>query len=119
MPRSPLTETIYRVQGMISYVRENLSTDEFMLFLDLLVPEPEPETARTTKKKRKPRVGSKSPRATSLAEQIKGMGKPRSSDSREPICATCGNVEEFVDHSQPSPHYHEFQPPQSKVAAGA
>lgn len=54
--RSPLTETIYKVQGMIAYVRDNLSTDEFMLFLDLLVPEPEAKPAKKTRKKTPRRV---------------------------------------------------------------
>lgn len=34
-----------------------------------------------------------------------------------PVCVTCGNVEDYVDHSSPSPNYHEFQPP-VQVAAG-
>lgn len=80
MARSPLTETIYRVQGMIAYVRENLSTDEFMLFLDLLVPEPVVEPVKPARKKRKPRV-AKSQRAASLAEQIRATSKARDSDS--------------------------------------
>lgn len=28
--------------------------------------------------------------------------------TRPPICATCGNVEDYVDHSEPSPSYHPF-----------
>lgn len=72
MPRSPLTETIARVQGMISYVRENLNPGEYDLFLDILVPEPVVEAARPAKKKRKPRAGSK--RAASLAEHLKTAG---------------------------------------------
>lgn len=67
--RSPLTETINRVQGMIKYAQENLSEDEYLLFLDLLAPETEKSV---TKKPRKKRTGSKSPRAASLRQQISG-----------------------------------------------
>lgn len=42
MPRSELTLTIKRVEGMITYVRENLDEGEYDLFLDLILPEPEP-----------------------------------------------------------------------------
>src|SRR5690349_19678619 len=68
MPRSPLTETIQRVNSMVHYVQENLSADEYMLFLDLCIPEPEPE-AKPVKKKRKPRTG-KSSRGSGMAKAI-------------------------------------------------
>jgi hypothetical protein len=115
--RSPLTETIFKVQGMITYVRENLSTDEFMLFLDLLVPEPEP-VKEPVKKKRKPRGDNKSSRASnmaatlnrSLAQQREAATKDITGESEPsaPICDTCGNLAGYVDHFQPSPSYHPF-----------
>lgn len=85
--RSPLTPTIYKVQGMISYVRENLSTDEYMLYLDLLVPEP--EVAKPASKAKK-----------------KSASKPREYDS----CLRCGTTKRDSSHKdQSSPDYHEFQ----------
>lgn len=116
MPRSPLTETIYRVQGMITYVRENLSTDEFMLFLDLLVPEPVAEPVKPAKKKRKPRTGSK--RGASLAEQIKATGKVRDSDTDPnthcqktfPGGFVCDEPSDAnVHHLRGGTGYHEFE----------
>lgn len=124
--RSPLTETIFKVQGMITYVRENLSTDEFMLFLDLLVPERQPET-KPVKKTRKKR--GKSQRASGMAAAI-GDSLQRSraatateitGETDEPLHAqrcTCGNAFGHEDHSRPSPNYHEFTSAQSAIAAG-
>jgi hypothetical protein len=56
MARSPLTDTITRVQGMITYVRENLSDEEWNLFLDLVAPETvaPPKTTRKRKATKKP-----------------------------------------------------------------
>lgn len=113
--RSPLTETINRVQGMITYVRENLSTDEYMLFLDLLVPELEAVKTPATKK-RKPRAGGKSPRASNMAETLKERREAQrqvttgddDDSAPAPICDTCGNIFGYVDHFQPSPSYHLF-----------
>ena len=66
MARSPLTDTYKRVQGMVFYVQENLSEDDYLLFLDMVVPEPEPEApAQKTRKKR-----DKSARAQSLSSAI-------------------------------------------------
>jgi hypothetical protein len=103
---------------MITYAQENLSTDEFMLFLDLLVPEPEPEpepeVVKPAKKRHKPR--GKSARAVALSEQLKNTGKPHLDEG--PVCGICSHTEEYEDHLQPSPHYHEFQPPQRAAAVG-
>lgn len=71
--RSPLTETIRRVQEVIKYAQDNLSEDEYLLFLDLLVPEVEKPAVKKPRKKR----ASKSPRATSLRQQISGTGVQR------------------------------------------
>jgi hypothetical protein len=58
----------------------------------------------------------KSARAVSLAEQIKGAtGKPHLGDG--PVCGVCSHTEDYADHLQPSPHYHEFQPPRQQAAA--
>lgn len=51
--RSRLTPIIRRVQQMIDHVRENLDDEEYDLFLDLIVPEPERVTEKP--KPRKPK----------------------------------------------------------------
>lgn len=33
---------------------------------------------------------------------------PFQSANSEPLCIACGNVADYADHSQPSPHYHPF-----------
>lgn len=98
MARSPLTETINRVQGMITYVRENLSTDEYMLFLDLLVPEPEPEQ-KPIKKKSSKRAGKKSARASSLESAIKGHGNTTCVAELASTGKPCGMARPHVIHS--------------------
>jgi hypothetical protein len=118
MARSPLTETISRVQGMITYVRENLSTDEYNLFLDLLAPEAEPEVVKTTRKKRK--RTSKSARAASLAEQIKGKsGITLCGASLESSGADCNLPEGHALHVDKGyVDHHEFVVPQVAGAGG-
>lgn len=101
---------------MITYARENLSTDEFMLFLDLLVPEPVIEPVKPAKKKRKPRTGTKSQRAASLAEQIKATGKVKDDNNPNAHCQKdlheYGICDEAVDanvhHLHGTTGYHEF-----------
>jgi hypothetical protein len=106
-----------------------------MLFLDLLVPEPEPEpepeVVKPAKKKRKPR--SKSPRAVSLAEQIKGKGGEVNSvaitlcgASLESSGADCNLPEGHALHIDKGyVDYHPFTPPvpgageQSSASNGA
>jgi hypothetical protein len=121
---------------MITYVRENLSTDEYMLFLDLLVPEPEPEpeVVKPTKKKRKPR--SRSARAAGMAKALnKNLSAQRQAvlddtteESEEPPQALrrCGKedcnawaVNPIHDSTMGYAGYHEFQPAQRAAAAGA
>ena len=105
MARSPLTEPVQRVQGMITYVQENLSTDEFNLFLDLLVPEPE---QAPTKAKR----GRKKKMVTGTPTKKRGLpadAAPLLPDEKPKLCGACGNEEMFQDHFKPSPHYHEFK----------
>ena len=92
MSRSPYTEIIQRVQGMITYVQENLSTDEFNLFLDLLVPEHEVETKPT-------------PVAAAPVQRRKIQK-----------CDACNWTKRAAVHKDPNASgYHEFQP--SKSAA--
>lgn len=50
----------------------------------------------------------KSPRASSLAAQIKTGTRPLDGAASKMRCAACGNVEDYADHSEPSPHYHPF-----------
>jgi len=61
-------------------------------------------------KKRRARSG-KSQRAASLAEQIKTATGNAPPEEQGPKCVACGHVEDYEDHSQPSPHYHPFAPP--------
>jgi hypothetical protein len=123
MARSPLTETIARVQGMIAYVRENLNPGEYDLFLDLVDPQPEPAPAKKKRTKR----GSKSSRASGLAAAIKNSLEAQKKastisadqgDDSGPLCGTCGNTEDFQDHFRPSPNYHEFEGPKPVARAG-
>jgi len=118
MARSPLTETIRRVQGMIDYARENLSTDEYMLFLDLLAPEPETPIAPTKQRKRK--SSKKSARASGMAATIsKNLEASRAAESDFEICQRegCGLLRDANDHHKTTHvNYHEFQP--SEQAAG-
>lgn len=57
---------------------------------------------------------TRSRRATSLAEQIKSTGKPHLGEG--PVCTICSHTEDYEDHSEPSPHYHPFQPPVRNAA---
>lgn len=92
--RSPLTETIYKVQEMITYVRDNLSTDEYMLFLDLLVPEP--EVVRSVKK------------------------KPAAQSRKIDHCAACNYTNRAAVHKDASVSgYHQFQSSKGKSARAA
>lgn len=120
MNRSPLTETIKRVEGMITYVRENLSTDEYMLFLDLLAPEPEPEAkpAKKTRKKSASKSASKSSRASGMAAAINRSLSQRR-QVKDGACtfvlgngATCNTGDNNPIHDQSFGYagYHEFQP---------
>jgi hypothetical protein len=70
------------------------------------------------KKKAAKKSSSKSPRASGMAAALnRSLSQQRA--VTEPICATCGNVEDYVDHSEPSPSYHRFESSSSKAAAGA
>lgn len=138
MPRSPLTETIRRVDGMITYVRENLSTDEYMLFLDLLAPEPEPAKKPQKKSSKKAAVKAGNTRQrrglgqslASIAQTVGGNNARQvldgigaataddGNDSDSSLCIeavdskgeTCGeSADHNVHHLSTHPDYHEFK----------
>jgi hypothetical protein len=125
MARSTLTTTIQRIQGLADQVL-GLPPEEYHYFLDLIDPQPEPAApAKKTRKKRGPR----SSRASGMAAAIKNsleQGKQAAANAGDldfadneagPKCGTCGNAEDYQDHFQPSPNYHEFEAPKSKKAA--
>lgn len=126
--RSPLTTTINRVQGMIAYVRENLDEGEYDLFLDLILPEPEPVKAAKKGRKKSSKGGSKSARAQSLSGAIQRTPKAKvDSDDNEdgPRCAflmgdnaPCNATEHSPVHKEDGGYlaWHEFQPVASSAA---
>jgi hypothetical protein len=126
--RSPLTETIKRVEGMIAYVRENLDEGEYDLFLDLILPEPEPVKAVKKGRKRAGKGGSKSSRASGMAAAInRSLESSRQAATKDDseddgFCAAC-NVQmgDNVHHLESLPDYHPFQSKSDAVAheAGA
>jgi hypothetical protein len=112
MARSPLTDTITRVQGMITYVRENLSTDEYNLFLDLLVPEQEAPSAKPKRKRKKA--------AASTTSGNSRRGLPASARVALPHCVheypsgeLCSTLESNTVHDQDSQYVlaHPFVAP--------
>jgi hypothetical protein len=123
--RSPITETIRRVQGMILYVQENLSSDEYNLFLDMV--DPQPEVTKPTRKKR----ASKSPRAQSLSSVIAQTPKPAAPADSAPCVyqypkdgeikpgVICGSPADDTIHDRSMGYagYHEFDAPKVKKAA--
>jgi len=100
MARSPITETLARVRGMIAYVQENLNPGEFDLFLDMVDPHPEPEQEKP-KRTRVPRTGL--PPAASASTQ-----KEPTTD-KEPKCVICAHGKDYEDHQPGSKSYHEFE----------
>jgi hypothetical protein len=111
-------------QTTVDQIRRELSEAEMALlirqnvYLDLhkaLAVTPRKVAAKKASKK----VASKSPRSVSLGAAVKGGLRQREptrggftdAEYKPPICGTCGNVEDFEDHSKPSPRYHPFQPP--------
>lgn len=120
--RSPVTETIKRVREMIHHVQENLTTDEWALFLDLADPLPEPEPVQSEKPKRKRKRAGKSVRATSLASAIKGTAKPVSSTCTYDLGnghGSCGGPEDDPIHDKEFGYagYHEFVGPVTATGA--
>lgn len=124
MARSPLTETYKRVEGMVHYVQENLSSDEYMLFLDMVDPQPDLAPAKKTRKKRT----TKSPRASGMAAAIKNsleQGKQAATDdvpkSNGQLCIAkipglgveCCDPKDNRVHDKNAGYagYHPFEPP--------
>lgn len=84
---------------------------------ELLVESLAPSKGTKKASKKAVKGASKSARASSLQQQIQATtNKPHLGDG--PICQVCSHTEDYEDHQQPSPHYHEFQPPQQKAASG-
>jgi hypothetical protein len=110
MARSTLTTMIQRIQALANEVL-GMPPEELAYFLDLIDPQ-----AEQAKRKVKRRAKGKSARASQMSEQIKTNLSQR---AKEPICATCGNVEDYVDHSEPSPSYHPFSNSPTAQSAGA
>lgn len=119
MPRSPLTETITRVEGMIEYVASNLSPEEFDLFLDKVAPLPEPEQGEAKPKRgRKKAAKSASKRSSGMAAALnRSLAQRDQSTSVEECCfryqdtAICGEVASNPIHDPKGGYagYHEFQ----------
>lgn len=69
------------------------------------------EPAKPAKKAAK-KSPQKSRKAASLAGAIAGTA-----GNKPVLCSVCGNVEDYVDHSEPSPSYHVFAPTGQVAAA--
>lgn len=125
MSRSPLTESINKVTGMVTYVRENLSTEEYMLYLDMVAPQVEPEPAE--KKTRKKRT-TKSAKAQSLEGAIASSrdAKVEAPKANGQLCTAmvpgldvvCGETEDKLIHDPNGGYggYHPFVPAVPAVA---
>jgi hypothetical protein len=57
-----------------------------------------------------PRKTAKKPAASTPTTKEQPTGK-------DLICGVCGNDQDYQDHFQPSPNYHEFDPPKSVARA--
>lgn len=114
MARSPVTNVVEQYNA--------LSEVEQKVFLDLVDPQPEPEApAVKTRKKR----ASKSAKAQSLSSAIAKVPKvdteadeaaERAKEIISPKCNICGHPEDYQDHFQPSPNYHDPEFPKVKKA---
>lgn len=92
-PRSPLTEIIQRVQAKVDEVKA-FPPDEYNLFLDLLLPEPEQvEKPKQTRKKR----------------QAKGAGLPKVPESARCTVEGCSEIAGHPNHDKTYLSSHEFQ----------
>jgi hypothetical protein len=108
MPRSPLTDTITRVQGMVSYVRQNLSDEEWNLFLDLVAP----ETVSPPKPTRRRKAGKKA--GTTSGNSRRGLPQVRPScvgfvlaDGHQVPC-NAPPSDPIHDEARGYAGYHEF-----------
>jgi|SRR6185436_18436995 len=117
MPRSPLTETINKVNGMVHYVQENLSADEYLLFLDYCVPEPEPEVAKPAKKKSR-KLRGKSVRAAGMAETLNRSLRQQRAITASTDCEMCDyDSDHNIHHLESMVGYHPFVAPSTAPAA--
>lgn len=119
--RSPLTETFDRVKGMVVYVRENLSLEEYDLFLDMVAPEPalEVETKPAKKaRKKSSKSSTKSPRASGMAAALgRSLSQQREVVKAETGCSyvfpdgtLCARIEDNPVHRKDGGYagYHGF-----------
>ena len=106
--RSPVTQLIQQFNA--------LTPEEAKVFLDLVDPQVEPEKQKRTRAKR----GTKSKRASGMAETIKNSLEAQQQanadnddegDETGPLCGVCGNIKDYQDHFKPSPNYHKFDGP--------
>jgi hypothetical protein len=88
----------------------SMSDSERELLVESLSPQ------KATRKRKA--TGGKSSRAASLAERIKSATGNKPLENTGPKCVACGHVEDYEDHQQPSPHYHEFQSSKQAAATG-
>lgn len=119
MPRSPLTETIKRAEGMVHYVQENLSAEEYMLFLDMVDPLPEPAKKPQKKSSKKSAGGGgRSRRGEALKQQIQTARPALDGGVSKMRCAmeNCGEyADNNVHHLTTNPDYHPFVSPAQPV----
>lgn len=93
--RSPLSEIYNRVDGMVTYVRENLTADEYALFLDRVAPEPEPVAVskKPTRKKPATKTAGKSRRASGMQAQLSSRRQEQATtpdDDDDLVIILCG-----------------------------
>src|SRR5689334_17710683 len=98
--RSPITQLIQDYQ--------NLTPDQQKVFLDIVDPQPEPQPAKRTRKKR----------AAASTQQKRGLPETiATSTEAELKCGTCGNVRSHADHDRTYIKSHDFEPPKSVARA--
>lgn len=123
MPRSPISDSIKRVNEAIAYLQNTLNPGEIDLLLDELAPLPELEQAtKKTRKKASKKVSSKSSRASGMAAAINRSLTQQQRVTVGSPCAyrvnkngnetECGEVESNAIHDSTMGYagYHEFQP---------
>lgn len=100
--RSPLTEIIQRVQAKADEIKA-LPPDEFNLFLDLLLPEPQEAKVKKTRKKRR----ALGPQAAAQREQTQSANLESGACSRE----GCAHAASSLIHDPKGGYaaYHPFE----------
>jgi hypothetical protein len=105
---------------MVTYVRENLSAEEYAAFLDIVAPEPEPEApVKKTRKKRAKAVKSNraSGMAAAIQESLESSRKAAQADDHfmsmdlgDVFCAECPNGPDHnIHHKKSEEGFHEFK----------